>query len=445
MMSSTRRQALVWWTLSALVTALIYATLGIMPTIRKVLSRRFGAAIYWPVYGLIALFLLIVLVRVLLRLRRAGPLSAVVSLLVCGAYAWSLASLEIPVERFHYLEYGLLTLTVFQALRRHIPNQLVFFWGTAIVFLIGVGDETIQWWLPQRVGEYRDVLINGQASLLVQVLLAFAIRPPELHVRPGTRQLRATLLALPLAALPVLLFMLVVHSFGETIDDLAPVRFTTLLGRERLQSIDREEYESWRRRETLELLSQIAPGRAPLEPGFPWGPMGELAGALVEQTPAPSRGRRRALEIYRFEARTHLELADWLARQGLGFSPLDGSTPPAMTVELIIRRDWRLFCAWAESRIAREVYTAAVMDHPVLHPLVDAWLDSGERFRPRRIAWESPVHRTNDWLSDRRGHPKPILKRITRPQLCAGWAVLTLLCLAARSLLARSGAPDGHA
>ena len=65
------------------------------------------------------------------------------------------ASLSIPVERLHFVTFG-----IYGYLSMKMFPRMV-----AIIACISlsVGDEWLQWWLPNRVGEWRDVGLNALA------------------------------------------------------------------------------------------------------------------------------------------------------------------------------------------------------------------------------------------------------------------------------------------
>jgi hypothetical protein len=65
------------------------------------------------------------------------------------------ASLSIPVERLHFVTFGIYG---FLSMR-------LFPLAIAIIACVSlsVGDEWLQWWLPNRVGEWRDVGLNALA------------------------------------------------------------------------------------------------------------------------------------------------------------------------------------------------------------------------------------------------------------------------------------------
>jgi len=83
------------------------------------------------------------------------------------------------VERFHILEYGLLAALFYWALRPSqgwlaVPSALL---ASAVV---GVLDESVQWLVPTRVGEMRDILMNWSAAG-IGLLAAASIAPPSVR------------------------------------------------------------------------------------------------------------------------------------------------------------------------------------------------------------------------------------------------------------------------
>lgn len=69
--------------------------------------------------------------------------------------------LRIPEEKIHLLEYGVLAFLIFRALRLDINERPAFFWALVLGFLFGWGDEGIQYLLPNRYYQLKDVLLNG--------------------------------------------------------------------------------------------------------------------------------------------------------------------------------------------------------------------------------------------------------------------------------------------
>jgi len=64
----------------------------------------------------------------------------------------------------------------------------VYLWASMATYMIGMADETVQWMLPGRVGEFRDVLLNGLCGALGLGLTAVVLqRPSPPEARPCKR------------------------------------------------------------------------------------------------------------------------------------------------------------------------------------------------------------------------------------------------------------------
>ena len=88
------------------------------------------------------------------------------------------------VERFHFLEYGVMTWLFYRAWHGHGPHD-----GSLIVLpvlagvIVGTADEALQWFVPVRVGEVRDVFLN-LAAIASGLLVSLASAPPRRFTRP---------------------------------------------------------------------------------------------------------------------------------------------------------------------------------------------------------------------------------------------------------------------
>ena len=84
---------------------------------------------------------------------------------VLGLYAYLLMELgRSPAERFHLAEYGVLSLLLFRAIRIDMPNTRAYLLGWCLAAALGCIDEGIQWWLPNRVFEWKDMGLNFLSS-----------------------------------------------------------------------------------------------------------------------------------------------------------------------------------------------------------------------------------------------------------------------------------------
>jgi VanZ family protein len=90
------------------------------------------------------------------------------SVLLMAAYTVLLIRFgQFPAERLHLLEYGMMAVLVHRALTADRDSRLADH-GLALglTILIGFGDETIQWILPQRFFELKDVGLNAVSGIL---------------------------------------------------------------------------------------------------------------------------------------------------------------------------------------------------------------------------------------------------------------------------------------
>ena len=72
-------------------------------------------------------------------------------------------SLDVWVERIHFIQYAVLGLLISRAV--NVSNLSGIIYTGCLVTLIGAVDEIIQWFLPNRVGDMRDVIMNSVGGL----------------------------------------------------------------------------------------------------------------------------------------------------------------------------------------------------------------------------------------------------------------------------------------
>lgn len=188
------------WAFVLFYTLFIYVTLPIMPRVWSYLREHMGAfVIYLPYISLAILgfFLLLYLVfyRYPVRKKFSNRVYPVRNYDIAGgkkdisnrAYIWfviiallyiyGLGRLELAAEKIHFVQYGVLSCLVFKALHNALKNRLIYLWASVIVFGIGFLDEGIQYFIPNRVYETHDVIVNGAAGVLGQMVIAFILRP----------------------------------------------------------------------------------------------------------------------------------------------------------------------------------------------------------------------------------------------------------------------------
>jgi hypothetical protein len=152
------------WLFIAVYVIFIYLTL---PLMRPVLNFLYGAlgkeVLSLGVNGLIALAIVSFSIYAYKSGFRMYPRLALIFLIMLAGGVVAMG-LDIPEERVHFLEYGVLGYLVLKAT---VDSWMIpFLFSFILVSIMGGGDELIQWLLPDRVGDMRDVFMNSFGGLL---------------------------------------------------------------------------------------------------------------------------------------------------------------------------------------------------------------------------------------------------------------------------------------
>ena len=150
------------WIFIILYVVLIYTTLPIARLVLNTLYETLGA---FNLGLLVNTFLVSVSSFIAIQMYRRKGLTSLVRLLLLGTLLLTIIlNLERPEERLHFLEYGLLGFLFVKAFNSTSVRTLTF--SALLVTLVGSIDELIQGFLPNRVGDLRDVLMNAVGGLL---------------------------------------------------------------------------------------------------------------------------------------------------------------------------------------------------------------------------------------------------------------------------------------
>ncbi len=150
------------WVFIFIYVLLIYTTLPIARSVLNILYRTLGT---FNLNLLVNTLLIGVFSFITLQLYRKRGFGSFVHLLLLGALLITIIlNLDRPEERIHFVEYGLLGFLFVKAFSSTSLRTLTF--SALLVTLVGSIDELIQWFLPNRVGDLRDVLMNAVGGLL---------------------------------------------------------------------------------------------------------------------------------------------------------------------------------------------------------------------------------------------------------------------------------------
>ena len=158
--TSTRERRLWSWTL--LVLLAIFATLFLGQPLEELFrSQDVRAAVFLLVMLLVGAAIVVHAIK-----TKPSKTEIVLFLGIAAVYIMFFLRLGMP-ERSHLLEYSILAIFIHKALieRRRQGKQIAFPALIALLaaFLIGILDEGIQLFLPDRVFDPEDIAFNGLA------------------------------------------------------------------------------------------------------------------------------------------------------------------------------------------------------------------------------------------------------------------------------------------
>ena len=179
--------------------------------IRDALQSAFPAHYRWIIGAGVAAAAVAAVAAAVGRLRRstddlATPASSLprrvryaliaVAVMASGLYARAVRSGNPDVdvvEAFHFVEYGIVAYLFYRAWRRR-PDRSGVVLAACAALAVGIADESVQWFVPGRVGELHDVWLNA-AAVTCGLLFSVAIHPPRSWTAPASRRSRLVLTA----------------------------------------------------------------------------------------------------------------------------------------------------------------------------------------------------------------------------------------------------------
>jgi hypothetical protein len=201
---------------------LIYASIPFVRGMREAFATR------WPVeliaYAVIAAVLGAAAVAVTILRRRRPQIGLAdlvwLTLVAVVVVGWTFRLMGQPEEAIHFLEYGVLGVLLYRVFEDRVPDLTVYLAATLAGLLVGTVDEFIQWLVPGRFWDIRDIVLNGGAVALIQIALWRLVKRPMLPVARSSLRLVCRL-----AAAQVLLLTLCMAATPQRLSRLSD-RFT---------------------------------------------------------------------------------------------------------------------------------------------------------------------------------------------------------------------------
>lgn len=82
---------------------------------------------------------------------------------------------ERHAKRFHLIEYSVLAYLFYRVLRLDFKGARLWLFAFLGALLVGLGDEILQRWIPERVSSWPDLFINIQGALFGLIFPALTV------------------------------------------------------------------------------------------------------------------------------------------------------------------------------------------------------------------------------------------------------------------------------
>jgi VanZ family protein len=236
--------------LAVLAAAVLVLSAPFLGLFRYRLQHAYPRQFVWIVGAVVGAGVLAAIISALTRIRerraiRYGTIGLAIG--IAAGYAWLNAGENQDsnaVELLHFLQYGVVTFLFYRACMEAGDPSIAILPLLAGV-IVGTAEEWLQWFLPVRVGELRDLYLN-LAAILCGLLFSVAIDPPRVFRRslvPGSYPLVRRFAVAAILALAA--FVHVVHLGHDIRDEEAGV-FESRYSRARLAALQVEKAEQWR-------------------------------------------------------------------------------------------------------------------------------------------------------------------------------------------------------
>ncbi len=146
------------WAVTAAYVAVLYLSLPFTKDlVLSLKALHLFPAVVTAIYLAIAAVVLW-LMLFLYRIRDAAAYILMTCLAVILAYF--VLGLEVPEERVHFVQYGLLSVSVCYSLRPKVAVPKLYVQTFLLTAAGGIVDESLQYFIPSRVFDLRDIGFN---------------------------------------------------------------------------------------------------------------------------------------------------------------------------------------------------------------------------------------------------------------------------------------------
>jgi VanZ family protein len=240
-MPTINRTDYLLWASILIYTGVIYSTLSLVSHLRKWMTERWGPGVFDSIYVVFALLGVFLLVWILRYKPKGERLRAIAILAAVSVlYAYYLSRLHYAAERLHFLQYGAMGVLLLAAFARHCTLWTSVLSACMISYWIGLGDEAIQWALPNRVGEIGDSIVNLFSAILGAGAFSLILLRSRFTIPVRREQAMLSIFGMATGIFTAL-FLTTVHGFGTAIESTDTGRFFSHFTARELARINQDD------------------------------------------------------------------------------------------------------------------------------------------------------------------------------------------------------------
>lgn len=262
LMPSASRLRASRFVLAIVVSAVLVVSAPFIGYIRSWIRTQFPGQFVRIIGGVIAVLAIVAIGSAVLRIRdrRARRYAAIVTAIICAVWYSIAEATGNPdvdvVQRFHFVSYGLITFLFYRAWRP-LEDPAVIVLPIFAGLLVGTADEWLQWFIPNRVGEMADILLNGVAIGCGLLFSLGADPPAAFHARLQRGSLSRIGHLGAAVILAFALFFHVVH-LGYDVRDEEVGMFKSRYSAGQLESLVDAKRQEWRTRPFPVVLQRVS-------------------------------------------------------------------------------------------------------------------------------------------------------------------------------------------
>lgn len=145
--------------------------IAMVPITRSITDWMKANSLLVPITGLVGTFFILgIILWFSQKLKKLSRYQIVLFVFLVGLYGTIFTTLHYPIECFHFINFSLLFIFFQNSIPENWPQIDHITWPIILTLFVGTIDEFIQAIIPNRHGEFGDLLYCAYAIVLGQLL-----------------------------------------------------------------------------------------------------------------------------------------------------------------------------------------------------------------------------------------------------------------------------------